>query len=47
MFLKRTDNNNAYELFKAYSEQAIANKLKQEGAVWALMKVRNPYPKPM
>ena len=47
MFLKRSEHNNAYDLFKVYSDQAESNKFKQEGALWALGKVRNPYPKPL
>jgi len=36
-----------YQQWQTYDKQARENQLKQEGAVWALMKVRNPYPKPM
>ena len=33
--------------WKLFSCQARDNKLKQEGAIWALAKVVNPYPKVM
>ena len=33
--------------WKLFSSQARDNKLKQEGAIWALGKVLNPYPKVM
>lgn len=36
-----------YQQWQTYDKQARENQLKQEGAVWALMKVRNPYPKTM
>ena len=47
VFLIRTDHNNAFDLFKEYSSRAESNKFKQEGALWALGKVQNPYPKPL
>jgi hypothetical protein len=36
-----------YDKWAQNDRKARENQLKQEGAVWALMKVRNPYPKPM